>query len=389
MPSDGWLPTSCPQVHPRADPVLPPPSPGHQHRHQHHRLAGPHPDGPTVRRAPRRGLPRGVRRRCRCLAVEVAGRTCRGRPGVRGSAIEGAIRGGARRAGRERAGRWVSAVRRIGVRGHTSGVRPAAPAGHRRRAVGARRHAAVQGRDRRRRRGPQAPTTSTGRPTRPIYDAILDLYGRGEPADAVTVAAELTRRGELNRVGGRAVPAHADRRRADRGQRRLLRPDRRRAGDPAPAGRGRDQDRPARLRAATAATSTTSSTAPRPRSTRSPSGGSARTTSPSRTSCEPTIDEIEAIAHRGGEHGRRADRLRRPRRADQRPAPRPDDHRRGPARRSASRRWRLDFARVGVDQARHDRASIFSPGDEPAPRSPCACSRPRRGSRCTTCARAR
>ena len=26
-----------------------------------------------------------------------------------------------------------------------------------------------------------------------IYDAILDLYGRGEPADAVTVAAELTR----------------------------------------------------------------------------------------------------------------------------------------------------------------------------------------------------
>ena len=35
-----------------------------------------------------------------------------------------------------------------------------------------------------------------------IYDAILDLYGRGEPADAVTVAAELTRRGELGRVGG-------------------------------------------------------------------------------------------------------------------------------------------------------------------------------------------
>ena len=30
-----------------------------------------------------------------------------------------------------------------------------------------------------------------------VYDAILDLYGRGEPADAVTVAAELTRAGEL------------------------------------------------------------------------------------------------------------------------------------------------------------------------------------------------
>ena len=35
-----------------------------------------------------------------------------------------------------------------------------------------------------------------------IYDAILDLYGRGEPADAVTVSAELTKRGELGRVGG-------------------------------------------------------------------------------------------------------------------------------------------------------------------------------------------
>src|SRR5690625_993578 len=35
-----------------------------------------------------------------------------------------------------------------------------------------------------------------------IYEAILDLYGRGEPADAVTVAAELTNRGELARIGG-------------------------------------------------------------------------------------------------------------------------------------------------------------------------------------------
>ena len=35
-----------------------------------------------------------------------------------------------------------------------------------------------------------------------IYDAVLDLYGRGQPADAVTVAAELSRRGEINRVGG-------------------------------------------------------------------------------------------------------------------------------------------------------------------------------------------
>ena len=35
-----------------------------------------------------------------------------------------------------------------------------------------------------------------------VYDAILDLYGRGEPADAVTVAAELTKRGEMSRIGG-------------------------------------------------------------------------------------------------------------------------------------------------------------------------------------------
>ncbi|MGJ3508349.1 replicative DNA helicase [Enemella sp. A6] len=35
-----------------------------------------------------------------------------------------------------------------------------------------------------------------------IYNAIIDLYGRGEPADAITVSAELTKRGEIGRVGG-------------------------------------------------------------------------------------------------------------------------------------------------------------------------------------------
>jgi replicative DNA helicase len=35
-----------------------------------------------------------------------------------------------------------------------------------------------------------------------IFDAILDLYGRGEPADAVTVSAELTRRGSIAQAGG-------------------------------------------------------------------------------------------------------------------------------------------------------------------------------------------
>lgn len=35
-----------------------------------------------------------------------------------------------------------------------------------------------------------------------IFDAVLDLYSRGEPADAVTVAAELTKAGEIGRIGG-------------------------------------------------------------------------------------------------------------------------------------------------------------------------------------------
>ncbi|KQW48095.1 replicative DNA helicase [Nocardioides sp. Root1257] len=35
-----------------------------------------------------------------------------------------------------------------------------------------------------------------------VHDAIIDLYGRGEPVDMVTVAAELQRRGELQRIGG-------------------------------------------------------------------------------------------------------------------------------------------------------------------------------------------
>src|ERR1700761_6366888 len=35
-----------------------------------------------------------------------------------------------------------------------------------------------------------------------VHEAILDLYARGEPADPITVANELTRRGELTRIGG-------------------------------------------------------------------------------------------------------------------------------------------------------------------------------------------
>jgi replicative DNA helicase len=35
-----------------------------------------------------------------------------------------------------------------------------------------------------------------------VYECVLDLYGRGEPADPVTVSAELERRAQLLRVGG-------------------------------------------------------------------------------------------------------------------------------------------------------------------------------------------
>jgi replicative DNA helicase len=35
-----------------------------------------------------------------------------------------------------------------------------------------------------------------------IFDIVVDLYGKGEPADPITVSAELTRTGELARIGG-------------------------------------------------------------------------------------------------------------------------------------------------------------------------------------------
>ena len=104
-----------------------------------------------------------------------------------------------------------------------------------------------------------------------VHEVILDLYGRGEPADAVTVAAELTRRGDIGRMGGApylhtliaSVPTAANagyyarivRERAilrrlvevghpDRAARLLRRRRRRRAGRPG-RGRGLRRHRPA------------------------------------------------------------------------------------------------------------------------------------------------
>lgn len=36
-----------------------------------------------------------------------------------------------------------------------------------------------------------------------VFSVILEIFGRGEPADAVTVASEVQKRGDLERVGGR------------------------------------------------------------------------------------------------------------------------------------------------------------------------------------------
>lgn len=58
-----------------------------------------------------------------------------------------------------------------------------------------------------------------------IFQAILDVYAKGEPADPITIAAELTKRGEINKVGG-ASYLHTRPDRSDGGERRVLRGDR-------------------------------------------------------------------------------------------------------------------------------------------------------------------
>ena len=121
-----------------------------------------------------------------------------------------------------------------------------------------------------------------------VYDAILDLYARGEPADTVTVAAELDQRGLLGRIGGApylhtliaTVPTAANagyyaqivaekailRRLVEAGTRIVQ------------FGYGGDGEM-------AAARSTRSSTGPRPRSTTSPNGAPPRTTSRWKTCC--------------------------------------------------------------------------------------------------------
>ena len=134
-----------------------------------------------------------------------------------------------------------------------------------------------------------------------VYDAILDLYGRGEPADAVTVAAELDRRGLLRADRWSAVSAHADLDGADRRQRRVLRGHRRGEGTAASPRGGGHAGRAVRLRRRGGR---------RRRRDRGPRAGRdlRRDRAAARTEdfvaleqlLQPTMDEIDAIASQGG-----------------------------------------------------------------------------------------
>ena len=210
----------------------------------------------------------------------------------------GTARAGARRLGRRtrglRAGRAAEPPRR-----------PHPAAGQRAEQSVLGLDAAVQGRDRRRHRGRCAAPTSTARRTRSSTTRSSTSTAAASRPTRSPSAAELQRRGELAADRRRAVPPHPLGQRPDRRQRRLLRRDRAREGDPAPARRRRHQDRrrsatPARAR------STTSSTRRRPRSTRSPTSAPREDYAPLSDIMDGVLDEIEAIGNRDGGPVRRA-----------------------------------------------------------------------------------
>ena len=168
-----------------------------------------------------------------------------------------------------------------------------------------------------------------------VFDAITTLYSRGEPADPVTVADELSRAGLLE-AGRRPGQAHlAAGGHAGDHQRRPLRPHRGGARPPAPPDRGRRRDRRARLQRArrrgrrrrpgrSAGLRRRRTPGDRqPQAASEPAGGHPR---PPRTPLRP-----------GRGHHRRADRLHRPRRTAVRAAAFHPHHRGRPARPSARR----------------------------------------------------
>ncbi len=134
-----------------------------------------------------------------------------------------------------------------------------------------------------------------------VYDAILDLYGRGEPADAITVSAELDRRGPAQADRRSAVSAHPDLDGADGRQRRSTTP----ASSPRSRCCGASW-RPAR---ASCSTATRAPRAPTSREVVDRAQAEIYDVTDRRTSedfvpleqlLQPTMDEIDAIASQGG-----------------------------------------------------------------------------------------
>ena len=164
-----------------------------------------------------------------------------------------------------------------------------------------------------------------------IFDAIIDLYGRGEPADPVTVADRARSAAASSpRIGGAPylhtlsanVPIAANagyyaeivrekailRRLVDAGTRIV---------QIGYAGEGQVDDVVDRAQAEVYKVT---------------DRRASEDYAPLSDIMDGVLDEIEAIGNRDGRAVRRAHRLRRPRRPHQRPARRPDGHRRGAAR---------------------------------------------------------
>ena len=210
-----------------------------------------------------------------------------------------------------------------------------------------------------------------------IHDVIIDLYGRSEPVDMVTVAAELQRRGELQRIGGAPylhtlsanVPIAANagyyaeivrekailRKLVDAGTKIV---------QIGYAGEGQIDDVVDQAQAEVYKIADKRLG----RGLRPAQRHHGRRPRRDRGDRQP-----------GGRPLRRAHRLRRPRRPHQRPARRPDDHRRG-----ASRHGEVDagsgLLSGGLDPQQPEQR-LLQPGDDRARRSPCACCRRRRRSR--------
>ena len=129
-----------------------------------------------------------------------------------------------------------------------------------------------------------------------IYDAILDLYGRGEPADAITVSDELSKRGDLQRDRRPGLHPHAHPGGRPRRPTPATTP---RSSPSVPCCAAWSRPAPASSSSATsraAATSRTSSTPPRPRSMPSQTSAAARTTPPLGDVLEQTLNEIEVAS---------------------------------------------------------------------------------------------